>query len=319
MKKTDHISPFFRIFHQRYIILLLVWLSYTAYSQQQDRIEVYNQSVAAVGLITDRTGAVASGFFVNSKIFVTNHHVTEDLDLKTAKIEMKDDRVYKVKRIVKEVKLVDLAIVEISSECDDILPLADESGIRDLDDVYSLGNPTDEEMNIDYFHLTKGRIKKIDDDSWFYDQDENYTHEAFVIQHTAMIRPGNSGGPLLNSRGEVVGVNTFFYGDSSNYAIHVNELKSILDDNNIAYNRSVSEKKYTKKETRSRTIGERIEYVFERQSEIIEIYSFVFLSLGALYFAFIFFGIIMIIVYLTAFRTVKNTNNYYRNSKNIIR
>jgi hypothetical protein len=245
--------------------------------------------------------------------------VTEDLDLKTAKIEMKDDRVYKVKRIVKEVKLVDLAIVEISSECDDILPLADESGIRDLDDVYSLGNPTDEEMNIDYFHLTKGRIKKIDDDSWFYDQDENYTHEAFVIQHTAMIRPGNSGGPLLNSRGEVVGVNTFFYGDSLNYAIHVNELKSILDDNNIAYNRSVSEKKFTKKETRSRTLGERIEYVFERQSEIIEIYSFVFLSLGALYFAFIFFGIIMIIVYLTAFRTVKNTNNYYRNSKNIIR
>ncbi|MBE2227323.1 MAG: trypsin-like peptidase domain-containing protein [Ignavibacteria bacterium] len=286
------------------VVLLLSGVTFT-----QDKTEVYRNTVASVGLITDRTGAVASGFFVNSKIFITNHHVTEDLDLRSAKIEMKDDRVFKVKRIVKEIKLNDLSIVEISSECDDVLPLADESGIRYYDDVYSLGNPTDEDMNVDYFHITKGRIKKIDDDSWFYDGDENYTHEAYVIQHTAMIRPGNSGGPLLNSRGEVVGINTFFYGDSLNYAIHVNELKSILDDNNIAYNKSVGEKIFTKKEKRSRTIGERIEFVlFERQFEIIEIYSYVFISLGALYFAFIFFGIIMIIVYITAFKPVSNRN-----------
>ncbi len=289
--------------------LALVVLLLSGVTFAQDKTEVYRNTVASVGLITDRTGAVASGFFVNSKIFITNHHVTEDLDLRSAKIEMKDDRVFKVKRIVKEIKLNDLSIVEISSECDDALPLADESGIRYYDDVYSLGNPTDEDMNVDYFHITKGRIKKIDDDSWFYDGDENYTHEAYVIQHTAMIRPGNSGGPLLNSRGEVVGINTFFYGDSLNYAIHVNELKSILDDNNIAYNKSVGEKIFTKKEKRSRTIGERIEFVlFERQFEIIEIYSYVFISLGALYFAFIFFGIIMIIVYITAFKPVSNRN-----------
>ncbi|HRE09613.1 MAG TPA: S1C family serine protease [Ignavibacteria bacterium] len=289
--------------------LALVVLLLSGVTFAQDKTEVYRNTVASVGLITDRTGAVASGFFVNSKIFITNHHVTEDLDLRSAKIEMKDDRVFKVKRIVKEIKLNDLSIVEISSECDDALPLADESGIKYYDDVYSLGNPTDEDMNVDYFHITKGRIKKIDDDSWFYDGDENYTHEAYVIQHTAMIRPGNSGGPLLNSRGEVVGINTFFYGDSLNYAIHVNELKSILDDNNIAYNKSVGEKIFTKKEKRSRTIGERIEFVlFERQFEIIEIYSYIFISLGALYFAFIFFGIIMIIVYITAFNPVSNRN-----------
>lgn len=291
-------------FNFRLLIILLVWVSVTF---AQDRTEVYRKTVASVGLITDRTGAVASGFFINSKIFITNNHVTEDIDIKSAKIEMKDDRVYKVKRIVKEIKLCDLAIVEISDECDDILPLADESSIGRNDDVYSLGNPTDEDMNVDYFHLTKGTIKKIDDDSWFYDQDEHYTHEAFVIQHTAMIRPGNSGGPLLNSRGEVVGINTFFYSDSLNYAIHVNELKTILDNNNIAFNKSVSEKKITKKEKRLRTVGERFEYVFERQTEIIGEYSYIFISLGALYFAFIFFGVIIIIVYATAFKTVKRT------------
>lgn len=307
MNKTKGLINF------RSLIILLLWVNLYINAQQLDKNEVYRNTVSSVGLITDRTGTVASGFFVNSEIFITNHHVTDDIDLRTAKIEMKDDRVYKVKRIVKEFKLCDLAILEISSECDDILPLADESGINYNDEVYSLGNPTDEDMNVDYFHITKGRIKNIEDDSWFYDQDEDYTHEAYVIQHTAIIKPGNSGGPLLNSRGEVIGVNTFFYGDSLNYAIHINELKRILDDNNIAYNKSVSEKILTKKEKRTRTLGEKIEYViFEKQPEFFELYSYIFISLSALYFAFIFFGIIIIIVYLTAFRTVKNTNNYYR-------
>lgn len=295
------------------IIAFLLCVNLFLNAQQLEKNDVYRNTVSAVGLITDHTGAVASGFFVNSKIFITNHHVTDDIDLRSAKIEMKDDRVYKVKKIVKEIKFCDIAIIEISSECDDNLPLADENGINYNDEVYSLGNPTDEDMNVDYFHITKGRIKKIENDSWFYDQDESYTHEAYVIQHTAIIKPGNSGGPLLNRRGEVVGINTFFYGDSLNYAIHVNELKSILEDNNITYNKSVSEKIFTKKEKRTRTIGEKIEYViFEKQPEFFKLYAYVFISLSVLYFAFIFFGILIIIVYLTAFRTVKNTNNYYR-------
>lgn len=287
-------------------LLLLVML--TGYGYAQSSSEVYKKTIASIGMITDRSGAVASGFFVNSKMFVTNHHVTEDLDVKSAKIEMKDDRVYKVKRIVKEFKLSDLAIVEIKDECDDVIELADGVSISRNDEVFSIGNPTDEDMNVDYFHLTKGRINKIDDDSWFYDQDENYTHEAYVIQHTAMIRPGNSGGPLLNRSGQVVGVNTFFYSDSLNYAIHVTELIKMLDDNNIAYNRSVTEKKFTKKEKRKYTVAERFERVFEKQGEIIGEYTFVFVSLGALYFAFIFFGIIMIIVYVTATKSRKRIN-----------
>jgi len=287
---------------------LLLFVLISGYGFAQTSSEVYKKTIASIGMITDRTGAVASGFFVNPKMFVTNHHVTEDLDVKSAKIEMKDDRVYRVKRIVKEFKLCDLAIVEIKDECEDVIELADGVSISRNDEVFSIGNPTDEDMNVDYFHLTKGRINKIDDDSWFYDQDDNYTHEAYVIQHTAMIRPGNSGGPLLNRSGQVVGVNTFFYSDSLNYAIHVSELITILDDNNIAYNKSVSEKKITKNEKRRFTVAERFERVFEKQGEIIDEYTYVFVSLGALYFAFIFFGIIMIIVYVTAVKSTKRIN-----------
>lgn len=283
------------------LILLFLLLGSTSYAQ--DQTAVYKKTIASIGLITDKTGAVASGFFINSNTFVTNHHVTEDLDLRSAKIEMKDDRVFKVKKIVKEIKICDLAIIEITGTCNDILELANDTRIAKNQEVYSIGNPTDEDMNVDYFHLTKGRIRKLDDDSWFYDGDENYTHEAYVIQHTAMIRPGNSGGPLLNKDGQVIGINTFFYSDSLNYAIHIKELVDILEAADIAYNKTdFREKTLTKKERRTRSIGEKLEFVFSRQTEIVKEYTVIFITLGSLYYAFVFFGIIILTVYLLAFR-----------------
>ncbi len=285
------------------IYVLLIAVIFTTCGYTQDKSEVYRKTVASIGLITDKSGAVASGFFVNPRVFITNHHVTDDLDLRSAKIEMKDDRVFRVKRIISELKLNDLSILEISSECDDVLQLADGERISRNDDVYSIGNPTDEDMNVDYFHLTKGRIKKVEDDSWYYDTDENYTHEALVIQHTAIIKPGNSGGPLLNNDGQVIGVNTFFYGDSLNYAIHVDELMALLDKNDIAYNKSsFTEKKFTKRERKTRTIGESTENVFQKQAEIFEDYSFVFFSLILLYYAAVFFGAFVITIYVVAYR-----------------
>lgn len=288
---------------KKHFALILVFLLHVNFLLAQGESEVYKKTIASIGLITDKTGAVASGFFINPKTFVTNHHVTEDLDIRSAKIEMKNDRVFRVKKIITESKINDLAIVEITDEAEYTLELADGIRISRNDAAYSIGNPTDEDMNIDYFHLTKGRIRKIDDDSWFYDTDERYTHEALVIQHTAMIRPGNSGGPLLNSNGQVIGINTFFYSDSLNYAIHVDELISLLDKNDIAYNKpAVTEKQYTKKERKSRTVGERIEFVLERQAEIFAEYSMVIGFLTGLYYFLVFIGTFSIIVYVIAFR-----------------
>lgn len=283
---------------KKHFALILIFFLHVNFLLAQGESEVYKKTIASIGLITDKTGAVASGFFINSKTFVTNHHVTEDLDIRSAKIEMKNDRVFRVRKIITESKINDLAIVEITDEADYTLELADGIRISRNDAAYSIGNPTDEDMNIDYFHLTKGRIRKIDDDSWFYDTDERYTHEAFVIQHTAMIRPGNSGGPLLNSNGQVIGINTFFYSDSLNYAIHVDELIRLLDKNDIAYNKpAVTEKQYTKKERKSRTLGERIEFVLGRQAEFISEYYIFFSVFTAMYYFIIFSGSFIIIIY----------------------
>ena len=283
------------------IIILFVFIAHLSFAQEN--VEVYNKTVAAIGLITDKSGAVASGFFINPNTFITNYHVTEDLDLRSAKIEMKDDRTFKVKKIIKEHKSNDLAIVEISDECDFMLDLADNDRIGRNDEVYSIGNPTDEDMNVDYFHITKGRIRKIDTDSWYYDNNKEYIHDALVIQHTAVIKPGNSGGPLLNRFGQVIGINTFFYSDSLNYAIHVDELIDILDENEIAYNKSsFSEKKYTLKERKRKNLTQKFEYVFKKQGEIITRHSIIFISLVSFYYAFAFFGIIIITVYLITLR-----------------
>lgn len=294
-------------------LFLAIFVIFSAYiTIAGENPAVYKKTIDAIGLITDRTGAVASGFFVNPKIFITNHHVTDDIDVKSAKIEMKDDRVYKVKRIVAEYKSCDLAIVEISDECEDVLELGEGVNIGRDDIVYSIGNPTDEDMNVDYFHITKGRIKKIEDDTWFYDNEEDYTHDAYVIQHTAMIKPGNSGGPLLNEDGQVIGVNTFFYGDSSNYAIHVSELTSLLDKNDIAYNKAeFKEKQYTTKEKKRRTIGQRFVYIFERQAEIFEDYSVVFAILISFYYSAVFLGVIIITVYVITSKPAPKRVRYH--------
>jgi hypothetical protein len=286
------------------ILILFTLLGNLALAQTN--IEVYEKTIASIGLITDRTGAVASGFFINPKIFVTNHHVTDDLDLKTAKIEMKDDRKFKIKKIIDEHKVNDLAIIEITTECSDVLEIAENERISRNDEVYSIGNPTDEDMNVDYFHLTKGRIRKIDDDNWYYDNDREYIHESLVIQHTAMIRPGNSGGPLLNSDGRVIGVNTFFYSDSLNYAIHIDELIEMLDENQIDYNKATfKEKKFSLNKKKKKNIIERVEYAFQRQEEIFLRYDIIFISLVAFYYAFVFFVLLMITVYLVAVRSSK--------------
>jgi V8-like Glu-specific endopeptidase len=300
---------------KQFYLALIVIFSYLSLNQggltAGDKPTVYDKTIGGIGLITDKTGAVASGFFINPKTFITNHHVTDGLDLKSAKIEMKNEHVYKVKRIVTEYKLGDLAIVEISDECDEVLELAENGDITRNDIVYSIGNPTDEDMNVDYFHISKGRIKKVEDDSWFYDTESEYTHEAYVIQHTAIIHPGNSGGPLINEDGEVVGVNAFFYGDSSNYAIHVKELKNLLDKNDIAYNKSsFKEKEFSTKERKRRTSRERVEHVFDRQVEIFEDYSLAFGILFSFYYAVVFFGVIIITVYVVTSKPMPKRVRY---------
>jgi len=246
-------------------------------------------------MITDKTGSVASGFFVNEKTFVTNFHVTDDLDIKSAVIEMKDGRTFSVKKIFKEYRSMDLAVLQTLERSDKILLLEENNEPKTDDQVYSLGNPTDKKMNVDRFKLTKGRIKKIRDDEWFYDNNSEDLHRAYVIQHTAIIHPGNSGGPLLNKEGKLIGINTFFYDDSLNYAVHVDELVKILKKNSVAYNET--EEKVVERKT-DKKLSEKMAEVFDYQLYYAQKYYYIFASLVILYYMFAALGVIVILIYL---------------------
>jgi S1-C subfamily serine protease len=270
----------------RFYLLIFLFLSVpaaTVFSDDESET-IYKRDINSIGLITDKSGSVASGFFVNENTFITNYHVSSELDIRTAKIEMKDDRIYKVKKILREYSKQDLAIIITEESSDNFLELNTGKSIREDDIVYSVGNPTDDWNDVDYFKMTKGAIKRIDVDDWFYDNKdkESNRHSAFVIQHTAIIKPGNSGGPLLSADGKVVGVNTFFYDDSLNYAVHVDELIKCLKKNDIAYNKVMEKttKEITQKDKHERNSKEKIEKFFENSQNVFIVIVIGFFGYG---------------------------------------
>jgi len=233
--------------HILYTSVLFLFISSAIYAQEDSL--VYKSAINSVGVITDKTGLIASGFFINNNTFVTNNHVTQYMDVKSTNIHMKDGRNFTAKRVLKHYYTKDLSLVEINESCSDYLVLANSFDIKENSDVYSLGSPQDKYI-IHYYTLSEGKINDILEDKWHYPNESNRVHNAYVIQHTATIHPGNSGGPLLNSRGEVVGINTFFNEENMNYAIHISELINYLKNSNINYNLSaVSQKISAKKDS----------------------------------------------------------------------
>ncbi len=286
------------------LTLFLLFIAVQGFAQKD--LPVYKNTINAVGLITDKSDFIASGFFVSNKIFITNYHVTDGIDLKTAEIKMKDGREFTIKRVIKQYYKKDLAIVEINESSKDYLILADSSEIREKDKVYSVGNPTEDDYTVHYYDITEGKISDILTDHWFYDREEpamdrkngdedEYQHAAYVIKHTATIHPGNSGGPLLNSKGEVVGVNTFFYNDFKNYAVHVSEVMKCLRENNLGYNSTyISEKNIIKTEKKD----SRVKEIFVWQYELVSnnlVFAVVYF---VLYYSAVFFFMFIIFVYI---------------------
>lgn len=124
----------------------------------------------------------------------------------------------------------DLAVIKIDPSAQNLSPatLGDSSNLRVGDTVLALGNPFNLEGS-----LTQGIVSGLDR---AYSEGNSTRPIRGMIQTDAAINPGNSGGPLLDCRGEVVGVNTLLEnptGDSVNigvgFAVAVNTVKAELD------------------------------------------------------------------------------------------
>jgi tetratricopeptide (TPR) repeat protein len=152
-----------------------------------------------------------SGFIVAKNRVATNYHVLAGSS--TASITFDDGSVAAVKSVIAASGPKDLMIVEIETGNRPVLPLGDELQLKVGDPVYAIGTPKGLSAS-----LSSGLVSA-------FRQDEG----QFLIQITALIAPGSSGGPLLNNQGQVVGITTSRLKDGSfGFATGVGDLQHLL-------------------------------------------------------------------------------------------
>lgn len=161
-----------------------------------------------------------SGFIINKKGFIlTNNHVVEGAD--TIKVTLSDKREF-TGTVVGTDPQSDVALIKIDDAVNlPVLPLGDSSTLEVAEWVIAIGNPFGLSQTV-----TVGVVSATGRSSIGISDYENF------IQTDAAINPGNSGGPLINARGEAVGINTALFSKTGGYmgigfAIPINMAKSI--------------------------------------------------------------------------------------------
>jgi hypothetical protein len=154
--------------------------------------------------------SLGSGFFVEEGLVATNYHVIRDAAGGSAKLVGQEGR-HKIAGVVAADPEHDLALLAIDAGAPPLRLRTNEPAVGD--NVYALGNPQGLEGTFSPGIVSS--IRKIGSDN--------------ILQITAPISPGSSGGPVVNDRGEVVGVATATYagGQNLNFAVPSSFLKSL--------------------------------------------------------------------------------------------
>jgi len=178
--------------------------------------------------------SLGSGFFVREDIVATNLHVIEGAAGGYAKIVDKKQK-HDIAGYVAIDRKMDLVLLKIDNVKAPAITLGDSSEMAVGDEIFAVGNPKGLEGT-----FSKGiisAIRKVEEDT--------------LLQITAPISPGSSGGPILNSEGNVIGISvaTFKGGQNLNFAIPVSYLSSLLV--NIKSVKALSVQEKPKKKVKS--------------------------------------------------------------------
>jgi len=161
-----------------------------------------------------------SGFIISQEGYIlTNEHVVHKAE--KIKVTLSDGREFDGKVIGSDLDS-DIAIVKIDSDDLPIVTLGDSDKLRVGEIVVAIGNPYGLQQTVTMGVVSaEGRSIPV----------EEHTYRNF-IQTDAAINPGNSGGPLLNTKGEVVGINTAIiaYAQGIGFAIPINIPKKNIDE-----------------------------------------------------------------------------------------
>ena len=200
-----------------FLIISLIWETGTAAAltkSEENTIRVFQQ--VAPGVVNITTTAVAYDFFFNpypaegsgSGFIVTEEgHIVTNLHVVRDQVELEvtlADGSKWLARVVGKAPASDLALIKIEAPREAVkpLPLGPSKGVQVGQKVLAVGSP----FGLGHT-LTTGTVSSVG-------RDVRVSREVVIrgaIQTNAAINPGNSGGPLINSQGEVIGVNTAIF------------------------------------------------------------------------------------------------------------
>lgn len=198
--------------------------------------EIYNKVAPAVvivstksiqsynGWFSQETEGIGSGFIINEDGYIlTNYHVVEGA--KEVTVTLSDNREVKAS-IVNYDEAQDVAMIKLNEDVDvpGVVELGDSDTLQPGEEVLALGTPLSKNLS---FTLTNGIVSALNRNV------ETETGTTLnLVQTNAAINPGNSGGPLINTKGEVVGINTMKISDGAEgigFAIPINDVKTKID------------------------------------------------------------------------------------------
>jgi len=169
---------------------------------------------------------IGSGFIVNSDGYIlTNNHVAGVKNTKLI-VTLNDGRNVEGVTVWSD-PVLDLAIVKIGITVLPVVPLGDSDKLQVGEPAIAIGNPLGLEFQST---VTSGIISAVNR-TIRIETEEGTNYMEDLIQTDASINPGNSGGPLLNAKGEVIGINTIKVSSAEGmgFAIPINAARPIID------------------------------------------------------------------------------------------
>jgi V8-like Glu-specific endopeptidase len=191
-----------------------------------EKKNVYNQPIKnPVKKSPVKQVTTGTGFFIDTDILITNHHVVE----KCNKIEVIRNG-YNAEAKIKSLDIInDLAVLKATKSNQNFLKFRSGKGIRVGETIIAMGYPLGNLLGTN-IKLTLGNISSL----------TGLVNDSTKLQLTAPVQQGNSGGPLLDNYGNIVGV--IYAGlknhvaQNVNLAIKSSVAKMFLDANDVNYN-----------------------------------------------------------------------------------
>ncbi len=182
-----------------------------------------NPSVVGIGILSrgqSASNVIGTGFVISEDgLIATNQHVVSESDASYYVKFPNEDEIYEAKNIYRDA-VNDIAIVKISKEGLRALTLGDSNDVTPGEAVVAIGNPLGELNSTVTSGIVSAVNRTVELNSGSFLRTAISRFED-TIQTDAAINPGNSGGPLLNNRGEVIGINFATIIDANNLSFAI--------------------------------------------------------------------------------------------------